>query len=347
MPPTLAITAPFGSWPKDLNWELIQPPRGTMPLSISGLGRVDLLPEHGVVTKLMNNTEDVERVWDIMQLAGDCSVSVVGRLFFAGSFTGFCMPIETPIDPKNIGSKEERVRIIYQLRDLLAELHKKNIVHGDVKPQNLLMCADGRVRFCDFDNASVEGDGFSSSSITYPYCSASRARNGDEPMTRAEDMYAMGVSMWHIYTGKLPLILEGETEDPFNLQGILIDRTPAGFMPDMARIDDPEIASLITACRDAGPDRPDAWDSGQAVYCIETHFVFGRCGAEPKHTYSRIIHSGFCLDRGTSTEPCEYPFLDPKVFTSPLEPICVKCNVGVEYIGLGERSDTGCSEVIS
>ncbi|KAJ6489154.1 kinase-like domain-containing protein [Mycena vitilis] len=232
-----------------------------------------------------------------MPNASGTSCSLLGTVRSPSSadcfFTGFCMPIETPIDPKNLTTNlKERVRIIYHLRDLLEELHKKNIVHGDVKPQNLLMCADGRIRFCDFDNASVEGDGYNENSMTYPYCSVFRARNENEPMTRAEDMYAMGVSMWHIYTGKLPLILEGESQELCELEAILTARTLAGFIPDIACIDNPEIGSLITACLDAGPDRPDTWDSGQEAYCIETHFMFGRCAAEPKHTYSRIIHGG-------------------------------------------------------
>jgi serine/threonine-protein kinase len=101
----------------------------------------------------------------------------------------------TPIDSTaNLGSKDERIRIIYQLRALVAELHEKKIVHGNLKPQNLLLCWDERVRLCDFDNASIEGDGFASCFMTYPYCSTFRARNEDEPMTRAEDMYAMGLT---------------------------------------------------------------------------------------------------------------------------------------------------------
>ncbi|KAJ7150370.1 kinase-like domain-containing protein [Mycena filopes] len=326
--------APFGAWPKDLHWESVAPPPGTMPLSISASGRVDRFPQHGVVTRRFNDPDESERVCGMMDLAGDSAVSRIGRLFECGGaiIIGFCMPIETPVDPANIGTKEERVRIIYQLRDLVAELHKKNIIHGDVKPHNLLMCSDNRLRFCDFENASIEGDGFATTDLTTPYCSPYRARNDEEPMTRAEDVYAMGLSMWHIYTGKVPFInvAQAELEKDVHLKGDLDDFAFTGCYPDMTLIDDPDIASLIETSLANGPSRPDVFDSGQYTYCIENQFVFGHCTAQPRHTYSRTIHSLHCDGR-----PCKFFCADPKVFTSDLEPLCTKCNTRVEYSGLG------------
>ncbi|KAJ7201042.1 kinase-like domain-containing protein, partial [Mycena pura] len=253
----------------------------------------------------------------------------VGRIFRHNEPVGIVMPIETPVDADNIAIKEERVRIIYRLRELVAELHKKQIVHGDVKPQNLLLCADGLVRFCDFDCASI---GFVSPIYTYPYCSTVRARNADVPMTRAEDMYAMALSMWHLYTGRLPLTSDEEPEAD-------MDRTFAGFLPDVSAIDDPAIATLIQECLAAGPERADTLDSGQSVYCITTRFVFGRCKAESLHRYSRLVHSRRCLRMRRGDGPCEYPFVDAKVFVADLEPVCTRCNKEVEYSGLALVSD--------
>ncbi|KAJ7364180.1 kinase-like domain-containing protein [Mycena albidolilacea] len=326
-----AYDAPFGSYPKDLRWESLAP--NPMPLSIGIYGQVDKFLELGVVAKSCSDPRHAERLWNIMKLAGDCSVSLVGRIFRRNEPVGIVMPIETPVDADNIATKEERVRIIHRLRELVAELHKKHIVHGDVKPQNLLFCADGLVRFCDFDCASIEGDGFVSPIYTYPYCSTVRARNADVPMTRAEDMYAMALSMWHLYTGRLPLTSDEEPEAD-------MDCTFAGFLPDMSAIDDPAIATLIQECLAAGPERADTLDSGQSVYCITTRFVFGRCKAEPVHRYSRLVHSRRCLQMRRGDGPCEYPFVDPKVFVADLEPVCTRCNKEVEYSGLALVSDT-------
>ncbi|KAJ6482197.1 hypothetical protein C8R47DRAFT_1218175 [Mycena vitilis] len=224
------------------------------------------------------------------------------------------MPIETPIDPATISTKGERVQMIHQLRELLSELHTKQIVNGDLKPHNLLMCSDGRIRLCDFDNASIEDDGFVS-----------------------VDLDAGGGYMWHLYTGEVPLTYDDDSKDQMKRQGKRMNRAFAGFLPDMKLVDDPDIASLIETCLAAGPDRPDIWDSGQPTFCITTHFVFGLCEAEPRHTYSRTIHATDCLYRYASNRdggPCECPFVDPKVFTAQLEPICTRCNIGVDYHGL-------------
>ncbi|KAJ7160079.1 kinase-like domain-containing protein [Mycena filopes] len=329
MPVLPAWDAPFGSYPKDLRWESLVP--NPMPLSLGIYGQVDRFLELGVVTKSCSDPRHPERLWNLMKFVGDCSVSLVGRIFRRDASVGIVMPIETPVDADNIATKEERVRIIHRLRELVAELHKKHIVHGDVKPQNLLLCADGLVRFCDFDCASIEGDGFVSPIYTYPYCSTVRARNADSevPMTRAEDMYAMALSMWHLYTGKLPFTSDEEPEAD-------MDCTFAGFLPDMSAIDDPAIAALIQECLAAGPERADTVDSGQSIYCIITWFVFGRCKAEPVHRYSRLVHSRRCLRMRRDEGPCECPFVDPKVFVVDLEPVCTRCNKEVDYSGLSD-----------
>ncbi|KAJ7190698.1 kinase-like domain-containing protein [Mycena pura] len=321
--------APFGSYPKDLHWESIPDANSLMPLSIGLFGHVYRLAELGVVIKDRNDPAEIERVWNIMKRAGDACVSLVGRLFIGGQIVGIVMPNETPIDADNIDTKEERLRIIYRLRDLVTDLHTKQIVHGDVKPQNLLLCSDGLVRLCDFDCASIEGDGFVAPIYTLPYCSPGRARHQDV-MTRAEDMHAMGLSIWHLYTGRLPLTTVDDAKE--ELEGLVMDRTFAGFLPDMTAIDDPDIAALIEDCLAAGPERADTLDSGQSIYCITTRFVFGRCTAQPRHTYSRIVHARGCDWGGKGR--CEDSFVDPKVFTADLEPICTKCNKGVEYFGL-------------
>ncbi|KAJ7471751.1 hypothetical protein FB451DRAFT_1036508, partial [Mycena latifolia] len=152
--------------------------------------------------------------------------------------------------------ESERIRLIYQLRDLFSDLHNKRIIHGDVKPQNILMCSDGRPRFCDFDGASTEGDGFVSLDLTYPYGSMFRGRNDTVPMTRAEDMYAMGL-MVKLLQSLHSLLLSYDDETFEDVVGDLMDRCLVGFLSDMQHIDNPDVASLIETYIAAGPDRPD------------------------------------------------------------------------------------------
>ncbi|KAJ7452173.1 hypothetical protein B0H11DRAFT_1742236, partial [Mycena galericulata] len=197
---------------------------------------------------------------------------------------------------------------------------------------NLLMCSDGRLRLCDFDEGAVEGDGFSSDRMSYPYCSTFRARNDTVLPTRAEDMHGMALTMWEIYTGTVPLSANDETTE--EAWDGMVDRCLAGFLPVMALIDDPEIASLIASCLAAGPDRPDSCVPN-STYCVKTRFVGSRSG--PERTYTRVVHSYNCPKRTDSGDGyCDprYQFEDPKVFTSPVEPLCTRYSWGVEYFGL-------------
>ncbi|KAJ7652258.1 kinase-like domain-containing protein [Mycena rosella] len=342
--------APFGTYPGDTLLADLGP-SGALPLSISENGAVYRHSERGVVAKTYDGsgmritaTETVElppgdgeRAWNMMRRAGDSCITIVGRVFRRPSTpVGYYMPIEVPLDASKIATKEERVRIIRQLRELVAEIHGLNMVHGDVKPQNLLLCSDGRLRFCDFDNASIEGDGFTSTSMTYPYCSPARMRDrtGTVPWTRAEDIYAMGLTIWEIYTGRTPLTYGNETLDSQETRELLENRCHVGFLPDMQLIDDPEVTDLIEECLAAAPECPDVlWDD--AVYCVEQRYTFHHCKLPEAHRWSRIVHSGRCGDRADrGDDPCEEPFLAPKIITTRREPTCPTCMKRVVYIGV-------------
>jgi serine/threonine protein kinase len=44
-------------------------------------------------------------------------------------------------------SRSAMLKIINQLCILVSRLHEKGIIHGDVKPLNLLLCSEGELRF--------------------------------------------------------------------------------------------------------------------------------------------------------------------------------------------------------
>lgn len=307
-----------------------------------------IIKEYGSCGSDEEGESEPERVWNLIQLAGDCCVRT-GRLFREGLPVGFCMPMETPLASATIANKEERLRLIQQVRDLVAKLHSRNIVHGDLKPQNILLCSDGRVRLCDFDNASIEGDGYVTEALTPPYCSQFRLRYNKIPMTCAEDTYALGLTVrqspaglqssseylfdpqiWELYTGRMPLTYGDESMEDMLVQEILENRVNVGMRPDMTLIDDPAIRALIEECLAAAPECPiEFWRD--STFCVETQFEFNRCRAEPRHLYSRIVHRWTC---SYPNGPCEYPYMDPKIYPSSTDPVCLKCEPGVEYLGI-------------
>jgi serine/threonine protein kinase len=136
---------------------------------------------------------------------------------------------------------ERRLSVIQRFCAPLDRLHSKGIIHGDVKPSNLVFDVAGNLRFIDFAEAVLESEPPCRHTSTTRYASPSSLKTGS-PLTRAEDMYAAGVTIWHIYTGRLPF--ENIDEDDLDL---LIAE---GLCPDLSLIDDEVVRALIRKCLD-------------------------------------------------------------------------------------------------
>ncbi|HEX8910608.1 MAG TPA: serine/threonine-protein kinase [Anaeromyxobacteraceae bacterium] len=103
---------------------------------------------------------------------------------------------------------ERALELARQVCDALVYLHEHGVVHRDVKPENLLVTADGTVKLLDFGIALFEAErrltwmGLSSAVGTPDYMAPEqiRGRRGD-PRT---DVYAVGVLLYEMLTRHLP-----------------------------------------------------------------------------------------------------------------------------------------------
>ena len=107
----------------------------------------------------------------------------------------------------------EACRICLQALAGLHEVHQHRIVHGDVKPGNILIDQQGLVRLSDFgisrfleETTTVSAGG---RLIGSPYFMAPEQWRG-ETLSPATDVYAMGLVLYYALTGRLPY--EGETK---------------------------------------------------------------------------------------------------------------------------------------
>ncbi len=103
--------------------------------------------------------------------------------------------------------QEKLGEIMIQAADAVAYAHSRNVIHRDLKPGNLLLTRDGRVKILDFGIAARLDRQLSPSDQVCgtPYYMAPEQIRG-EPPSPASDIYSLGATFFHLATGRPPFV---------------------------------------------------------------------------------------------------------------------------------------------
>ena len=152
---------------------------------------------------------------------------------------------------------DDLVSILVQVADGLADLHRRGVVHRDIKPQNILFAAD-RAKVADFGVAQSD-DGTASSELTMPGTAVGTLAYlapeilAGERATTAVDVYSLGVVAFVALTGQPPRPAGSMAEL------VTSSRSPAprasAAAPDLGPAFDDPIARALAVRPE---DRPDA-----------------------------------------------------------------------------------------
>ena len=163
-----------------------------------------------------------------------------------------------------LDSTESR-RILKEVAEALAYAHERGVVHRDIKPDNILLCADdeGRVMVTDFGIARAVSEGSDSRltatgmAIGTPAYMSPEQSMGERDIDGRSDLYALGVVGYQMLAGELPF---QATNTPAMLMKHLSERPrPLAQM----RADLP--ANLVQAIeRSLAKGRDERWPDAEA-----------------------------------------------------------------------------------
>lgn len=154
------------------------------------------------------------------------------------------------IEKKKMLTYKEAISIAIQVGKGIEAAHNKQIVHRDIKPQNILISTDGKVKVTDFgiaravNNNTIHNDVMGS----VHYSSPEQARNGY--VDGKSDIYSLGIVMYEMVTGRVPF--DGDTTVAVAIKHLQEEMpNPRAFAPELPV----GLEGVIRKCTQKNPDR--------------------------------------------------------------------------------------------
>ena len=144
----------------------------------------------------------------------------------------------------------EATSIAIQVSLGLEAAHRSNIVHRDVKPQNIIISTDGKVKLSDFGIARAASSNTISSNVmgSVHYSSPEQVRGGYSDAK--SDIYSLGITMYEMVTGRVPF--DGDTTVAIAIKHLQEEiESPRKYVPDLPY----SLEQIILKCTQKSVDR--------------------------------------------------------------------------------------------
>lgn len=154
------------------------------------------------------------------------------------------------IQKKGRLTPKEVISIAVQVCSAMEVAHSHNIIHRDIKPQNIMISKEGKVKVTDFGIAKATSSNTISTNAmgSVHYTSPEQARGGYSDAK--SDIYSLGITMYEMITGELPF--DGDSTVSIALKHLQEDITePSEIVPDIPY----SLEQIILKCTQKSPDR--------------------------------------------------------------------------------------------
>lgn len=147
-------------------------------------------------------------------------------------------------------STKEAISIAIQVAMGIEAAHNNHIIHRDIKPQNIIISREGKVKVTDFGIAKAASSNTITSNVmgSVHYSSPEQARGGfsDEK----SDIYSMGITMFEMLTGRVPF--NGDTTVAIAIKQIQDEMpSPRSLVPEIPV----SVEGIVLKCTMKNPDR--------------------------------------------------------------------------------------------
>ncbi|MCA9668610.1 MAG: serine/threonine protein kinase [Myxococcales bacterium] len=177
---------------------------------------------------------------------------------------------------------DEALAVGAAIAEALAEAHRHGVLHRDLKPNNVMLAADGRPRVLDFglamglpeDEGAASGDAAMSVTKAPPFAHTSTGLRGtphymapeqwaEGEASTATDIWAFGVVLLQMLSGKLPY---GEVGSLFTLAVRVSSEAAVPGLETLGERVPARLVALLGRCLDKQPDRrPSAAEVARAL----------------------------------------------------------------------------------
>ena len=184
-----------------------------------------------------------------------------------------------------------------QIAQALSVAHKHDIIHRDIKPQNIMVQPDGNVKVMDFGIARAKNSHLTQDNSvlgTAHYVSPEQTQGKELGPTT--DIYSLGIVMYEAATGQVPF--QGDDAISVALKQVSEQpKPPSQLNPNV----DPQLEAIILKCMQKSPS--DRFQTADELYRTLRDYLAGRMQAVNSATAMLPVQPTNKLERGAKPMP--------------------------------------------